>query len=280
MAIGNILKPYQQGVTDFKNVLNGSNSSFLTFMSTKGIAGFEFDVAMESSIAHSADITENYVENNNFINDSIIIKPAQITMTGLIGEKVFKLPGGITGALRQLNSKLGEISAFTGGKTIGAIQKTQEIINNAQTALDAINTTIDNIQNVLDFIDNSINSNIKNTQQLKAYNKLKALMYSKQSLTVLTPWGYFDSMMIENMSPSQDAATNDFSTFSVTLKEVRFGELQLINYSNNLFNQTNITQTAPVENTGSIKGEPTELESIAHKGAGGLGNLVKSSILQ
>ena len=99
--------------------------------------------------------------------------------------------------------------------------------------------------------------------QTVAYHELKALYTSKQIVSVQTPWEFFGSMMIESISARHDDGTNDYTEFSITLKEMRLIGIQRTNFDAGAFKSAIDAQAVGIENKGPIQGSNRN-ESVLH----------------
>jgi hypothetical protein len=187
--------------------------------SAHGIGGFVFDYETEASVTLQAEVTEHYTENNTFVMDHVAHKPARVVLRGLVGELVAAKPQGVTGALSLLTGKLSTIPAMLGKYTPGALKKIQGVVNNATNTVNKIDNYISRAQNIVGLF---IGSTPGPTRQHTAYAELFALWWTSQVVTVETPYRYFDSMVIEQITFNQDEDSDSFSEITVTLKEVRF----------------------------------------------------------
>ena len=215
------------GITNAKDFLDGKSLAKLSAKSAKGISGWEFDIPTNESVRFSSEVTDHVTENNSFISDHIVRKPVEITLSGFKGELVFERPGGAFGILGTLNNRLESVEAYLGDYTPGAIQEIQKGINKVDSAVNEINRNLTRAQNVVDFFSGEDQTFGK---QQQAYNDIKALWLSDQALTVQTPWEYFDNMFITELSFTQDETTFLMTDISVTLKEVRFADIEFFSY--------------------------------------------------
>jgi len=247
-----------------KNTVN----SILKPESSPGISGWVFDVSNDESLTMSADITDHVTEDNSFIQDHITIKPDKITLTGLIGELVKKEEFGVQAIIQDLQSRLQIVTAYTGQYTPPGFQEIALGLNAADSVVGSINQSIDRIKNTISWI-LSI-AGVIDTRQQKAMDEIRGLMKSKQLFTVQTPWGYYESMAIETVTASQGDDSKSYSTFSVTLKEMRFASIETTAFDENLFPQREEMQKQDEADQGNIKGQnKTMLLNLAE--AGGFG---------
>ena len=204
--------------------------------SAHGINGFVFDCEMETTVTLQAEITEHYTENNNFIMDHVAHKPMRLVLRGLIGELVESPPQGVTGALSLLQGKLSTIDAMLGKYTPGSLKKIQGLVTKATDTVNKIDNYISRAQNLVGLF---LGSTPGPTKQQQAFLNLYGMWSSNQVFTVETPFRYFDSMAIEQITCTQEEDSKYVSDITVTLKEIRFA---------NVDSQGGLSQTTALQN--------------------------------
>ncbi len=225
----------------------------------EGILGWVFDVPDGERIEASSDITDHFTESNTFINDHVVQKPLRITLSGYIGELVFRLSeasaqskllgegdgGRRPGSIQELSNLLETVEAYAGEFTPGMVQIAQRALNLADLYESSLNQQIARAQNLVGVVQGSLGvpllppipgTNVGTTdRQKRVYQQLESLRTSNQIVTVQTPWQYFDSMMIERISINQGDSTRSWSELQVILKEVRFSDVKTTEFDKNLF---------------------------------------------
>jgi hypothetical protein len=271
MAIDNIINQANANLTDAKKFINGFNTAIITPVLAKGVSGFEFDIPTGQNLTLQSDITDHYAENNTFINDHIVNKPVRYVTAGYVGEVVYRRPQGLTGVIRELGTKLSQVSGYLGSYTPGFVQSLQSVVTQTDIVLGEIDSAIQKAQNVVGFLASPFTSGL--SKQMQAYKKIQTLWRNKTIVTVLTPWEYFDSMVIESITISQDQDSNDISEFSITLKEFRTSTLKFTTFNQALFPQANEVQASEQVDQGPIKGKE-EFSSTLFKNKNALGQLL------
>ncbi len=241
--------------TNSQSYLDTKLNTILQPKTAEGISGFIFDIPDTETLRLQSDITDHFTENNSFINDHIVRKPVMITLTGFIGEQVFRPPAGFPGAAQEISNRLSTVPAYLGDLTPGAVQVAQETVQKAQSVMSGINQAIDRVQNLVEAFD-GLGS--EDTLQKKAYRTLFALWKSADLVTVQTPWNYYDNMVIQSISFRQDGDSKFISDISVTLKEFRVAEVRTVNYDDNQFPPREEIQSGEVEDQGIIRGEDVD----------------------
>jgi len=263
MSFSNIVTTNSQ-ITNIETFLNNKNVALVSPKTSPGISGFIFDIPQKDHVSLSADITDNYTEDNSFINDHRVIKPVTINLSGLIGELVVKAEF-LDMLLETLQSALTTVSAFLGNYTDGMDQKIQEIFSTTRLAVSQTTQSINRVKNIVEGFDGE--GPFENLQQ-KAFNNLEALFRSETVLTVQTPWKYYDSVMIESLEFMQEESES-FSDISVVLKEMRFAKIGVTTYQGNLNANRNELQSKETKDTGRVKGVRNSLIYDATDVAGG-----------
>jgi hypothetical protein len=214
----------QSSSTDLTNpdsYLDAKSGAVLAAQGKEGIGGFVFDVPTGEEIELDADITDHYVESGSFVTDHVVLKPIIITLSGYKGELVYTAPkkGGLQDAMNVATSLLGSVGAYGIPYTAQAAGKLSALtaqVGYAAGQVEAMKKRASNLAKYFGGDDSSPNL------QTKALVTLQAMWDSKQILTIQTPWGFYNNMIIKSVRPKQDAESNDYTDFTVTLKEMRF----------------------------------------------------------
>lgn len=251
MSINTIVQGASQGINNAKEFLNNSANTLVRPKSAKGISGFLFDIPETENIELSSEITDHYTENNSYINDHEIKKPITITLSGFVGELIFRPPEGVEGSIQEIGNRLEVVDAYLGDLTPGFVQDIQKATNLAETAVSTLNQQLDRLQNVVGFFEGE---SVEETAQQKAFNNLYSLWQSATLLTVQTPWRYFENMRITNIGFSQDQETDQISNITVSLKELRFSEVETTDFDNYINTPREEVQKIPGEDIGKIQG--------------------------
>ena len=265
MSFNTIAQNTVSGINDAQGYLDGSNSAVLRPKSAQGIGGFVFDIPDTESLQLQSDITDHFTESNSFLNDHIVRKPIILTLTGFVGELVFRAPAGILGAVQELDNRLETVEAYAGDLTPGEVQTAQRIIGQTQSAISAINQTLDKVENVVGLFDGE---EAGLTLQQKAYNALFSLWKEYSVVTVQTPWRFFRSMAIQSVSFTQNAESEEMSDISVTLKEMRIADIKTVDFDQDQFPPAVQIQETDEEDQGIIRGEDKN-ESFLFSAFGG-----------
>ena len=84
---------------------------------------------------------------------------------------------------------------------------------------------------------------------MAAYNYFVTLRNSKTLVSCKTPYGSYKNMWLDKITPVQDEDTRVMSTFTITLKQIRFIQGSTTSFDPNLYQSRNSDQQAPVAKT-------------------------------
>jgi hypothetical protein len=251
MSFNAIVGGTKQGLGNTQDFLDGKSQALVQPNSTEGVSGWVFDIPDTHNIEQSSEITDHVVENNGFISDHIIEKPTVITLSGFIGELVYRPPAGLFGINKTIKNRLLIVEEFGGEFVSGATQQIEQALAYQDVVVDKLNEALGKANNIVDFFSGQDQTSDK---QSKAYNDLNSLRLSKERLTVRTPWEFFENMFITGISFTQDAESAYITNISITLKEVRFADTEFTDFEENLFPPREEMQKQAEEAKGEAKG--------------------------
>lgn len=238
--------------SDAQEYLNKKLYSVLFVSGAKGISGWVFDIPTGETFTSKTSISKHYTENGSVVNDHAINEPDEITLTGLIGELVYRKPQGLEGALNALTSRLGVVNAYLGPFTQGATQKAAVIASQAAYVANQAKAIAKRVGNIVDFFDGE---EATITLQQKAHLTLQALQKTHQRVTVMTPWSMYSDMLISSITARQDETTNDYTDFSVSLQEMRFTDIETTTFDEGNYKSAIDAQTAATADAGKVEGQ-------------------------
>ncbi len=208
------------GIQD--DFISAQENALLSEAGKEGLSGFVFDISESEQVTYSADITDHVVEDGSVIQDHRVIKPVNITISGFIGELVYRGSSGVSGIFSSIENRLTEIPAFTEGETPQAFQDAQIAISKAQSAALEAEAALETVTGVIGNVARAIlGIGSDPTKQQIAHAKLKSLFESETLLTLQTPWNYYENLLITELSFSQMDETPLISNIKVSLKGIR-----------------------------------------------------------
>jgi len=230
--MSDILPAISRAAAGVQTFLNGNSKAILVpnftdnpTVANEAAGGWVFDIPTGESADFESDVTDHYTESGSFINDQIVNKPIRVTLTGLVGELVYRRPSGARGVVRQIAGRLSQVAAYGGNWTPSFVSKIQGIVGKAQTAAALADNYIRQAQNAAGAVTSALGQSA--SLQKKAYDQIAYLWRQKTIFTVTTPWARHSAMVITALGFRQDESSNDFSTISITLKEFRFAQTKL-----------------------------------------------------
>lgn len=282
MSFGRIEQPSLTRGNDPAGYLDGKRSAFVAPKSARGISGWLFDLPLEENLELSSDITDHFTEDQSFIQDHVVRQPRRITLRGEIAELVFSPSGARSqaeadaggfdpaGTLEQIQNRLGTVEAYIGDRLPGAVQASRRVVNTAQEVEAFYSRNMNRAQNVVGFFqDDDPDPDFpgpttqNTTRQRRLYNDLKALWMRNEVVTVMTPWEYFDSMLIEQISAQQDEDTTQISEITITLKEYRAATVaSRTDFNEDVLPPREEIQGEEPEDGGTVQGEEQDDRSL------------------
>lgn len=238
--------------SEAKEYLDEKSQAILMVSGRRGISGWVFDIPTGETLTSKVNISKHYTENGSVINDHAINEPDEITLTGLVGELVYRKPQGIEAALTEASSRLGAVNAYLGPFTQGYTQKAAMIASQAAYVANQAKAIAKRASNIIDFFKGE---EATLSMQQKAYFEIMALQKTHQRVYVLTPWNFHRRMLISQVVARQDETTNDYTDFSVTLQEMRFTDIETTTFDEGNYKSAIDAQTPPVAETGKVAGK-------------------------
>jgi hypothetical protein len=264
-----------------------------------GVGGFYLDIYEEDQIEVNAEVTDHYTEKNAAIHDHMALRPETVTVHGIVGEIALLKQKPKDAAAAQRDT-LPTVEDYLPELTIGALQGASEAATDAFAVLDPVAglsaAAASNVTTAVsafaasaipapspyDVYRRSAGISASDLQGQSGYLKaeptkrrqkdafayLYALWKGRQFVTVETPWGVFETMVITNLRVEQGKDTKSQSDFYVTFKAIRFAEEIVVQPIADSRAQEQNAPVAPVGTAGQV---PTSLllftgETISYYG--------------
>lgn len=251
MSLGLITPERVQMSLNAGSYLNSKVAAIVSPKHAEGINGWVFDIPKSEQVRLSSDITDHYMENNSFVNDHIVDRPIEITLSGFVGELVWKKPTGFGADLNFFSGSLSVVDAYLGDYSPQELQKQQNLLGEIQKNNNFVKQIVQKTTNIVKSFSGDGQS--KTLQQV-AYNELKALKDNRSLLKVQTPFAYFENMLIQEITFVQGEDSNSYCDISITLKEARFAEISVVSFDEDLLPSRNQQQDTKESDNGTIKG--------------------------
>lgn len=208
-----------------------------------------FNIVNSDEGTWTSDITDHYVEDGTTVQDNIVIQPVEFTISGLIGEQVFKdeLPD-VTSQISNTLSKLKPIAALA-----PIVSNYSKAVVNASYYVE---NEVNKIKNVVDSIKDKTffkDATQKSKWQTTVAEKLAQMQQSRTLCTLDCDLGNFRNMAIKSIRIKQEDTTMQ-SDLVVELKQIRFVETYLTAADAKAYGDRSAQQRETVENLGRVQG--------------------------
>lgn len=251
MSIGLVTSERVQMSLNAGSYLNSKVAAIVSPKHAEGINGWVFDIPKSEQVRLVSDITDHYMEDNSHINDHVVDRPSEITLSGLIGELVYRKPTGFGADLNFFSGSLSVVDAYLGDYSPQELQKQQNLLGEIQKNNTFVKQIVDKTSNIVKSFSGDGQS--KSLQQV-AYNELKALKDNRSLLKVQTPFAYFENMFIQEIIFVQGEDSDSYCDITINLKEMRFAEITTVQFNEDLLASRNQQQEGEESDNGTIKG--------------------------
>jgi hypothetical protein len=167
------------------------------------IGQYILDVSLSEEHKFEADVTEYPVESGGSISDNIRPKPLHVSITGIVSDT--PLTSNAINQLKPLPDPYADtpmtVDAISGGSVNTSSGGTQGLINSLAAPSLA--------QNEVKFL-----------RSEQAYNYLKSIFNSRDTVTIRTSLATFDNMALESLSIPRSKETTGGLTFTADFKQI------------------------------------------------------------
>ena len=215
-------------------------------------------ILQEHSISVQNQITDNYIENNTAIQDHIAQNPIMVSLSGLVGELVYKPPTQILnflykGANDLIDRKYTNERVST-DKLLAIPQLLPPVDNVTQMAKNAVQYVEASVDRYIKVAQNFISETDKITQLEKIYAKFLAFRANNTELRVITPFKEFDNMYIQSITFRQ-GNENFIGDIQLTLKQTQKATTQTTKPNDKVMAIYNACQRTEEANHGKAQGK-------------------------
>lgn len=159
----------------------------------------QFGQANTSSLNLTSQITTHYTEENYHINDHWALNPIQYTLTGLIGELIYRPAKNWSvkaeHAFIDYLKPLGIISPTFDSYTQSAITLTNAIEENYRRYENVAKKALRTI---------GVSDSVTSTNQQFVISQLEDLRRNRQLVTIYTPYGIYEDMALTIINANQE----------------------------------------------------------------------------
>ena len=218
---------------------------------------FESGFVGLDSINMSADITDQFVEDNTAIQDHAAIKPIVLSCRGFIGEKVLIRDLAVTSKLEGAVDKLKPITAL-----LPTISNYMQVAIAASSYIEErVKSYWKQLKNLKKIFDKNQTASIK--KQTTVVNELRMLRDNRILVTVVNDFGTFENCLIQEANVEQ-SETRDQSEVVVELKQINFVSTELTQVDYKKYQDRCALQRAYEENLGKIQGLKKDMSTLRY----------------
>ena len=178
----------------------------------------QFGQANTSSLSLTSQITTHYTEDNYHINDHWALEPDKFTLTGLIGEIIYRPSKNWSNKAEKVFidylKPLGVISPTFDSYTQSAINITNAVEESYRRYENIAKKALRTI---------GISESVKSTNQEFVISQLKTLRENRQLVDIHTPYGKYTDMAIVAINANQENSKYQ-SSLEIQLQKWRSGE--------------------------------------------------------
>lgn len=165
------------------------------------------------TITLTADVTDNYVENNIAYQDHIALKPKVFTLSGEVGELTWFKKDEKNSLLMAVPQKLQPVVAF-----FPPISKQASAIQDKALKIMSV---VDSVDNFANRIWGLLSNDDVDTEQKKSYKYLMSLWQRRVPIDIKTPYGKMENYVIQSIEFTQPDRTADKSQVKISFKEFK-----------------------------------------------------------
>lgn len=182
----------------------------------------ELDIRKDENLKLTSKITDYTTENNKNLQSNISLAPIEITLTGIVGEKVYKKENK-NKIQKFLEEKLIPLDNFTKSwnnvKLNEFLRKTQEIQNKVDKYINKVGDGIGYIKNIFNF-------NELGSRQKTIVSQLFSLWGTRTLVNLQTDFIVLENMAIQDIDISNTEISKDFINVSISFKQITYFQLE------------------------------------------------------
>jgi len=234
-----------------------------------GIGGWIADVRINESIELTSDVPDNYVEDGSVIHDHIINNPIVLNIEGEVSEVNIKSKFIDETSIKYIDKTQNILNnVFPARLTNQATQKIKSLIINANDYYSQLEHYAKSVQNLYNIFKNDSKTI---SLQKEFIDFLNRIYYSKELITIETPFGIYKNMRIVSISLTRENIAYQAIKYKITAKEVRFAETIFVDKNKYFKNPSESTKgkVKSQSDKGSVQGKKVHqslLYTLFHKG--------------
>ena len=180
-----------------------------------------FGIASGNTVTASSELTNNYMENNSQRQDHWAITPVVYTLTGYIGEVIYKPASNWSSWLEENVTNYLEPLSIISPTVSGYVQSAMNVVHQIEANYQKFSKYAENIVKSVNSIFGKNNMPLFANNAHQVFVALKALRDNRVLVDVYTPYGTFKQMAMTAITMSEDEKSKYKWSISVTLQEYR-----------------------------------------------------------
>lgn len=250
-----------------REIIENKLSTYGTKKTEIGIGGFTLLVNTEESIDLSSDVTTNYIESGDYVNDHIIRKPIAMAFSGEAGDIHVKA-SQVYSDYKKTAQTVGKMTPYFPKRTATQTSRIFGFINTVNDTVTRLDGYIEDGVGAYNLL-NGIKSDPKKTPQ-EQFVEFFTMIYEKRLYLNLEAFGReFKDMAMTSLSIKR--VDTSFISYSISFTQLRFAQTTMVNVKkgkglkNGKKKGGNKTQTATKKSKGTITPKTRE-KSVFKKG--------------
>lgn len=229
------------------NIYDKINNDLNSFMGDKKsqykIEDIDLDIVGDEKITLENDVTDNYVETNVAYQDQISVKPVTYTISGEVGELVYRKNDNDDSVLSGLPDKLTSVATLLPPTTaqVNSIRNKSIKLANVVNSADNFMSRMAKLNDAPDF-------------QTLAYNRLVKLRNNRTPINIECPWGVLVGFVITRLEFLQKNDTRDKTYITIAFKELKTTDIQTTRFDPNKYNGMEKDIKSPLIEKGQTTG--------------------------
>ena len=240
-------------------------------MADIGIGQFTLLANISESTRFTSGVPTTVLEDGSFVQDHIILNPTTLEIRGQVADVTIRRTE-FDELIERIQSDVGLINFYIGGKTASQIQKGVSFVNDIGDRLDGIDRLLNDGAQILDVFGLNTKNSSEKTNQKLFISAMEAAHFGKQLLSISMPFRTYKNMRLTSVVTTQDNTSGALS-YAITAVQIRFAKTitqieQAKNPTSNVGGQTENKNTVGTQTGNEVS--PAKKQSIL----GGLGKVL------
>lgn len=238
-----------------KEFIENKASLYGTKKTEIGIGGFTLLVNTEESIDLSSDVTTNYIESGDYVNDHIVRKPITISFSGEAGD--IHVKESITFSdYKKIAATVGKLTPYFPKRTATQVSRIFGFMNTVGDTITKIDGYINDGISAYNFL-TGVKPDPKKIPQ-EQFMEFFTMIYEQRLYINLEAFGKeFKDMAMTSLSIKR--VDTSFISYSMSFTQLRFAQTTMVNVKkgkglkNGKKKGSNKTQTATKKENGTVR---------------------------